>query len=263
MHAIWKGALSFGLVNIPVRVYSASLSRELKFKLLHKKDLGEIRYARICKTDGKEVPWEEIVKGYATQEGRYVIMTEEDFEKANLKKSRTIEILDFTDENQIDTIYYDTPYYLEPEKSARAPYTLLFEALKRTKKVAVGRIVFHHKEHIGVIRVHENILVLHQLRYEGEIRNYKDLDIAKVPVTKTELAMAIQLIEARSKPFKPKDYSDSYTDEIRSIIKKKGKGEKISGKKERLKPTQNYDVLSLLKKSLEQPSKKSKRRKAA
>lgn len=134
MRTIWKGAISFGLIHIPVRLYSASKSRELKFKMLHKQDLGEIRYARICKADGKEVPWEDIVKGYEYQEGDFVVLTEEDFKKANPKKTRTIEIIDFTDELQIDTMYYSTPYYLEPEKGAEKAYILLREALKRSKK---------------------------------------------------------------------------------------------------------------------------------
>ena len=166
MRSIWKGALSFGMIHIPVRLYSASKSRELKFKLLHKKDLSEIRYARICKADGKEIPWEEIVKGYEYQKGDYVVLTEEDFEKADIKKTRTIEILDFTDENEIDTLYYSSPYYLEPEKGAGKAYALLREALKRSKKVAVGRFVFRHHEHLGVVRPHGDLLVLHQLRHD-------------------------------------------------------------------------------------------------
>lgn len=125
MRSLWKGAISFGLVNIPVRLYKASRDRELKFKLLHKKDLSEIRYARICKAEDKEVPWEEVVKGYKWEDGDFVILTEEDFESADPKKTRAIDIIDFIKEDAIDTIYYEVPYYLEPEKGAAKAYVLL------------------------------------------------------------------------------------------------------------------------------------------
>lgn len=265
MRSLWRGSLSFGLVNIPVRMYKACSQRELTFKLLHKKDLGRIRYARICTLDGKETPWEEVVKGYEVDKGNYVILTEEDFEKADQKLTRTIEILDFTDEDQIDTMYYDTPYYLEPEKNASKAYCLICEALKRTKKVAVGQFVFHHHEHIGVLRAHQNMLILQKLRYHSEIVSSKELKIPHVKVSKTELSMALKLIDELSHPFKPEKYSDTYVDSVKSIIKKKSKGQKIAVKKDKGAESEKVqDILALLKKSLTQDSKKkSKRRKAA
>ncbi len=263
MRPLWKGAIRFGLVNIPIRLYSASLTRELRFKLLHQKDLSEIRYARICKKEEKEIPWEQIVKGYKSGDGEYVIMTDEDFRKALPEKTGGIEILDFTDENQIDVMYYDTPYYLEPEKGAGPAYALLYEALKRTKKVAVGRFVFHNHEHIGVIRVHQGILVLHQLRYRQEIRSTEELKIPKSPISKTELAMAVRLIEELSKPFHPEDYADTYTESIKKILKKKGKGEKIATKTKETRAPKVQDILSLLQESLEPKKRKSKKGKAA
>lgn len=264
-HSVWKGALSFGLIHIPVRVYSASRARELKFKLLHNKDLSEIRYARICKSDGKEIPWEDIVKGYEYRPGDYVVLTDEDFEKANIKKTKTIEILDFTDEGQIDTIYYETPYYLEPEKGAEKAYALLREALKSSNKVAVGRFVVRNHEHLGVIKPHDNVLVLNQLRYDSEIINPKGLNIPKKEsIPKKELEIALDLIDQLTKPFKPRDYSDTYTDEIKEVIAKKAKGKKVTIKKGQIpKATKVHDIMSLLKESLEQHKKKPKRRKAA
>lgn len=265
MHSIWKGALSFGLVHIPVRLYSASVQRELKFKLLHKKDLSEIRYARICKADGKEIPWEDIVKGYEYDQDNYVVLTEEDFTNANPKKTQTVEILDFTDEDQIDTIYYDTPYFLEPEKGAEKAYSLIYEALKRSKKVAVGCFVFHNHEHIGIIRVHKDILVLQQLRYQSEILDHKELHNSHPKNSKVELNMALKLIDELSKPFKPEKYSDTYIDEIKAIIKKKAKGKKVVGKKASAKePGKVHDILYLLKESLQKEVKrKPKKRKVA
>lgn len=265
MRTIWKGAISFGLIHIPVRLYTASKSRELKFKLLHKQDHGEIRYARICKVDGKEIPWEDIVKGYEYKEGDFVVLTEEDFEKASPKKTRTIEIVDFTDENQIDTIYYETPYYLEPEKGAEKAYILLFEALKKSKKVAVGHFVFKQHEHLGVIRPHEDLLILNQLRYDSQLVNPKGLNIPKKhDAPKKEIDIALQLIDELTKPFKPSEYSDTYADEIKEVIKKKSKGQKIVVKKgEEPKSRRVHDIMGLLKESLEQHKKKTKKRKAA
>lgn len=259
MRSLWKGAISFGLVHIPVRLYSASMQRELKFKLLHKKDHSDIRYARICKAEGKEVPWEEIVKGFEYEKGEFVVLTEEDFEKANVKKTSTIEILDFTDEKEIDAIYYDTPYYLEPEKGAGNAYALLCEALKRSKKAAVGRFVFHHHEHIGVIRPLDNILLLQQLRYESQLIDYQDLKIPKEAVSKAELEMALKLIKQLSKPFKPEKYADTYEEEIKAIIEKKAKGQKLKKIPVEKRP-KVLNILSLLKESLQ---KKPKKRKAA
>lgn len=264
MHALWKGALSFGLVHIPVSMYGASMPRELKFKLLHKKDLSEIRYSRICKAEEKEVLWKDIVKGYETEKGDYIVLTEEDFAKANPKKTRTIEILDFTDEEEIDPIYYDTPYYLAPQKGAGSAYSLLFNALQTTKKIAIGRFVFHHHEHIGVIRAYENLLVLHQLRYHSELKSHEDFPVAHPKVSKTEQEMALKLIKELSKPFNPKKYSDAYTDEVKAIIKKKSRGQRITPKEPRERPHKVDNILSLLQESLEeQTRKKTKRRKAA
>ncbi len=265
MKSIWKGAISFGLIHIPVRLYSASRNRELKFKMLHKKDMGEIRYARICKVDGKEVPWEDIVKGYQYQEGDYVVLTEEDFESADPKKSKTVEIIDFTEEGQIDTMYFSTPYYLEPQKGAEKAYILLREALKKSKKVAACHFVFKQHEHLGVIRPHGDILILNQLRYEGEIVKPEGLNIPKkADTSKKEIDVALELIDQLTKPFKPSDYFDSYTEEVKQIIKKKAKGQKVVVKKgESPKSPKVHDIMALLKESLQQHRKKTKKRKAA
>jgi DNA end-binding protein Ku len=264
MHAIWKGALSFGLIHIPISLYTASKSRELKFKLLHKKDLSEIRYARICKEDGKEVPWEDVVKGYEYQEGQYVVLTEEDFEHANPKKTHAIEILDFTDEKEVDPIYYDQPYYLEPQKGADKAYLLLREALKQSKKVAVCRYVIRQHEHIGIVKPHENLLILNQLRYATQIVSPKNLELpAKVELSKKELQVALQLIDQLTKDFDVEDYADTYTEEVKQVIAKKAKGQKISVKKEKRPRGQVHDIMSLLKASLEENKKKGGKRRAA
>ena len=229
MRSIWRGALSFGLIHIPIRLYSGSRGRELKFRLLHKKDHGEIRYARICKSDGKEIPWKDVVKGYEYRKGDYIVLADEDFEKANLKRTKSIEILDFTLEEEIDSMYFEKPYYMEPEKGAEKAYVLLREALRRSKKVAIGRFVFMHHEHIGVIKPHGEMLILNQLRYDSELVKPQGLRIPKTSaVSKNELEMALQLIDNLTKPFRPGQYHDTYITEMQAIIRKKAKGKKIA-----------------------------------
>lgn len=259
MHPVWRGAISFGLVNIPVRLYHASKEKELKFHLLHKKDLSQIRYARICKLDGKEVPWDEVVKGYELEKGTFVVLTDEDFEKAYPKKTRTIEILDFTDEDQVDGIYYQLPYFLEPDKNGSKAYLLLREALIRSQKVAIGSFVFRNKQHIGMIKAYGNLLMLIQLRFHTDLKNPKEIEIPKEPIPKKELDVAIQFVDQMTKKFIPAHYADTYTDEMKALIKKKAKGKKVKPKKgkEAVSP-KVHDIMSLLKKSLEERPKKRK-----
>jgi DNA end-binding protein Ku len=152
MRAIWSGALSFGLVNIPVKLYSATAGMGLDLTMLHKKDISPIRYARICRADGKEIPYEDIVKGYEYQKGDYVILTDEDFKKASVEKTKAIEIESFVKESEIDPIYFEKPYYLEPEKGAQKAYALLRESLKKSKKIGLAKFVLRNREHLAAIR---------------------------------------------------------------------------------------------------------------
>jgi DNA end-binding protein Ku len=264
MRTIWKGSLTFGLVNIPIRLYSASRTQELKFKLLHKTDNSEIRYARICKADGKEIPWQDIVKSYELEDGRYVILTPEDFQKADLKKTSSIEIVDFVDQNDIDPIYYEIPYYLEADKGAGKAYTLLRDALAKSKKVGIGNYVMRNHEHLAVIRPYGDYLLLNQLRYDNEIVKPDDL---KVPTsanpTKKEMDIALQLIDQLTRPFHPEEYVDTYNEELKQLIDKKAKGHKIKIKTEETAPSKVHDIMTLLKESLDQNKKKTKSRRKA
>lgn len=259
-HSVWRGSISFGLVNIPVRLYHASRDRELKFKLLHKKDLSEIRYVRVCKTENKEVPWEDIVKGFEVEEGKYVVFTDEDFKKANPKKSQTFEISSFADENEIDSVYYHTPYYLEPEKGAIKAYNLLRKALGKAKKVGIGTFVFRNHEHLGLIKAEGDVLLVVELRFHQDMVSYKDLNIPKdAQVPKKEMEVALEFITKLSEPFNPKDYSDTYTKEVKALIKQKSKGQKVKVKKgESPRSPKVQDIMSLLKRSLEEGKKKRK-----
>ena len=263
MHALWKGSISFGLVNIPVKMFSGSRDHELKFVMLHKTDHSQIRYARICKLDGKEVPWNDIVKGYEYEPGEFVILSQEDFEKANLQKTKTIEIVEFVDESEIDPVYFVKPYYLEPEKTSGKTYSLLREALVSSKKVGVAKYVLHNREHLALVKPYKDILTVIQLRYQDELVNPDTIEfVKKEKVPPKELQMAMQLIEQRTSTFKPKNYKDTYTDEIKEIIEQKAKGRKIKPKGQEPKPSKITDIMSLLKGSLKESPKKTRKSKA-
>lgn len=258
MRPIWKGTLSFGLINIPVSIYSASVERELKFSLLHKKDLSQIRYARICKAEDKEVPYEEIVKGFET-DGHFVVLSDEDFEKANPEHTKAISILDFTEESEIDSIYFEKPYFLSPEANSAKAYILLRQALEKSKKVAVVKFVMKNHEHLGIVKPHEHLLILIQLRLHAEMRSAKEIQIPKEEkIAPKEMEMALQLIEQQTAPFHPEKFKDTYTQQLLSIIKEKEKYGKITTKGKEPKPSKIVDIMSLLKDSLKKPAKEKK-----
>lgn len=261
MHVLWKGFISFGLVYIPIKMYSASQEKELKFVMLHKKDLSEIRYARMCKIEEKEIPWEEIVKGYESTPGEYVVLNDDDFNKINLKKSKSIEILNFVKEQEIDTIYYNKSYFLQPEKNAGKAYNLLLDALRKSKKVGITKFVLHNREHLALIKPYENLIILHQLHYANELKAAQEIEIAeKEKNSPQELAIALKLIDHLTSTFDPNQYADTYVEEIKSIIDKKAKGKKIQPKGHELKPSKIHDIMSLLKASLEKDAPKNIRK---
>lgn len=252
MRPLWTGALSFGLVNIPIRLYKGSEDHALNFVMLHKKDLSPIRYARICKADGHEIPYQDIVKGYEYQKGDYVVLVDEDFKRANIRKTKLIEIVDFTNESEIDTIYYEKPYFLEPDEGATKAYVVLREALRKSKKVGIAKYVLHNREHIGVVKAHENLLILEQLRYADEIADASHLNIPSgKEASSKEVAMALKLIDQLTTPFKPAQFHDTYVEELKEIIDEKAKGKKPRKKGKEPKITAMKDIMSMLKESLE------------
>jgi DNA end-binding protein Ku len=264
MRSIWKGSISFGLVNIPVQMYSASKEKEFSFVMLHKKDLSQIKYARICKLEDKEVPWSEIVKGYEVAKGDFVVLEDSDFEKADIKKSKTIEIIQFIGEDEIDSIYFVKPYFLEPDKNAGKTYSLLRDALKKSKKVGLAKYVIKNREHLAILKVFEDMLVLNEVRFQNELVIPQDLKIP--PSSKQivkEMDIAMQLVDQLTMPFDPTKYKDTYSDELRKIIKQKAKGKPIHPKSEAPSSTKVQDIMSLLKASLEKPKKTKSKSKTA
>lgn len=264
MRPLWKGSISFGLVNIPVKMYTASHEREFKFVMLHKKDLSQVRYARICKEEEKEIPWEEIVKGYEYSPGEFVVINEEDFEKINLVKSKSIEIIHFIKQEEIDTVYYSKPYFLEPDKNAEKPYRLLLDAMQKSKKVGIAKFVLHHREHLAVIKPYENAIILNELRYDAELSKIKEIELPKEEKSSPqELSIALKLIDHLTVPFKAKEYVDTYTEEAMDMINKKAKGKKIHPKGQEKKPSKVQNIMSLLKASLDAPKVEKKQKKAS
>lgn len=262
MRPLWKGSISFGLVHIPIKMYTAVHEHDLKFVMLHKKDLSKIRYARICKEEEKEIPWDEIVKGYEYSSGEYVVISDEDLKKLNLNKSKSIEILHFINAEEIDTIYYSKPYFLEPEKNAEKAYRLLFEALQKSKKIGIAKFVLHNREHLAVIKPYQNTIILNELRYDAELAKTKDLEIPEDKSTTQELSIALKLIDHLTTSFKPKEYIDTYVKDVMEMIESKAKGKKIHPKGEKKKSPEIHDIMSLLKASLEETKPAKKRKKA-
>lgn len=253
MHYIWSGSISFGLITIPVHMYSAAKERALDFDMLRKKDLCPIAFQRVCKADGQEVPYEDIVKGYKVEGDRYIVLEESDFQQAAQEKSDRIDIEMFVLETQIDTKYYSKPYYLEPEKGAEKAYVLLREVLSQSKKVGVAKIVFRAREDLVILKPDTDLLMLIQLRYTDEIRIPQDLKTPhNISVSRPEIAMAIQLVEKMEGKFDPEKYHDTYVEKLKEVMKNKAKGVKPKVIHSKTKTTQaSSNLVAQLKASLE------------
>ena len=256
MRAIWTGAIGFGLVNIPVKLYSATQSSSLDLDMLDKKDHSNIKFQRVNEKTGKEVAWENIVKGYKYN-GDYVILTDEDFQKASPEKSKIIEIAQFVKQEEIDTIFYETPYYLEPEKTGAKAYALLRDALEKSGKVALGTYVMRTKEAIGLIKPMGNVLVLNKIRFAEEIRNFEDLKIPDDTAKPTELKMALALIDQLSGPFAIENYVDTYTAELMKMIEAKATGKKVKSPEMKVVHSKSADLMEQLKASLSSGKRKA------
>lgn len=256
---MWNGSLSFGLINIPVRAYLAAEDNSIHFSMLHDKDLSPIRFARICKEEGEEIPYQHIVKGYEYEKGQFIILSEEELKAANLKKSTSMEIHYFAEIDEISPQYFERPYFLEPDKKAGKAYQLLNEALTKSKKVAIVTFVFQHKEHVGAIFSYKGLLMLIQMRFQSEIRSFEDLNIPKESVSKKELDMALSLVDQLSGKFEPEKLHDTYTEEILKMIDKKLKGKKIPTKSKKITHIHEIeDLMGLLQASLKAKPSKSK-----
>lgn len=257
MRSIWTGSISFGLINIPIKIFSAVEESSLDLDMLDKKDHGHIKFKRVNENTGKEVDYANIVKGYKVDDN-YVILEDEDFEAADAVKTKTIDILNFTEEKEIDSIYYEQPYYLEPDKSAMNAYALLRDALKKSKKVAITSFVLRNKEGLAILKPYKNVIVLNRIRWEQEIRDASELKLPPVSKSKPkEMDMASKLIDQLTETFDISQYKDEYSAKLLKIIKDKAKGKKRTAPKLKVVHKQSEDLMSMLKASLENKKKKS------
>lgn len=257
MRSIWTGSIGFGLVTIPVKLFSAVEDSGLDLDMLDKKDHSHIRFMRVNEHTGKEVTWANIVKGY-DYNGKYVILSDSDFEEASPEKTKRIEIFQFAKESEIDSIYFETPYYAEPDKNAEKPYRLLKDVLEKTGTCGVGSFVLRNKEGLVLIKPYENILVINRIRYQQEIRDHKDVKLPAGSAPKpAELKMAMELIKTMTAPFDISNYKDTYTQDLMKIIKAKAKGTKPKAPAMRVVHKQNSDLMEQLKASLSTRKKKA------
>ncbi|MTI93884.1 MAG: Ku protein [Firmicutes bacterium] len=252
MRPMWKGAVSFGLVNIPVKMYAAVEDRSLKFKYLHKKCNTPLKYKRTCPRCDQEVEWEEIVRGYEFQKDRFVLVEDEDFEKIPSKQTRAIDIIDFCELKEIDPIYYERSYYLGPEETGKKAYNLLVSALRDTGKVAVAKVVIRSKQALAAVRVFDDVLVMETMNYPDEVRSRADVPGVEpsLEVSDRELEMATQLVSSMAAPFEPEKYTDEYRRALLELIEAK-----IAGKEPvqpDAAPTEGVvDLMDALRSSLE------------
>jgi DNA end-binding protein Ku len=263
-HAIWSGAINFGLVTIPVKLFTAVKTDELSFNMLHKKDEGRIKYERVCSVDGKPVPWDEIVKGYEYEKGSYVLLTDEDFEKVNPEATQSVDIVEFVDLDTINPMYFDKPYYLEPSKQGRHAYALLRQALLDSGKVAIARVVIRTKEYIAAVKPLGDALTLELMHWESEIVSPGTLELpGQEKMPEAEVKMANMLIETMSvDKFEPEKFTNKYRDELLAMIDARAAGKELPKAKKAPVRAKVVNLMDVLAQSLEE-SKKRKPERAA
>jgi DNA end-binding protein Ku len=248
--ALWTGSISFGLVNVPVRLYSAVQEHDLHFNFVHEPDGSRIGYEKICKAEGKPVPDDEIVKAFEWEKGEWVYLTDEDFAAAEVEGHRTIEISDFVPSDEIDPIFFEKTFYLGPQEGGEHVYALLAKALDQSGLAGVAKFVMRDRQHLGVLRIRDGVIMLERLYFADEIRDPEEYKPSGVRVEKRELDMATELIDRFSGKWDPKKYKDTYRDALMAIIKKKRKGEEVHVEREP-EPEEPTDLMEALRASLE------------
>ena len=251
MRSIWTGSISFGLINIPIKMFSAVQESSLDMDMLDANDHSNIKFKRVNEKTGKEVTFASIVKGYKIDD-KYVILEDEDFEAADAVKTKTIDIQSFAFEKEIESIYYEQPYFLEPDKGAANAYGLLRDALAASGKVGVTSFVLRNKESLAILKPYKNLILLNRIRFEQEIRSTEELKVPALSKKKTkEMDMAEKLIDQLTEKFDISNFKDEYTDKLLKIIKNKAKGKKAKAPKLKVVHKQSDDLLDMLKASLE------------
>lgn len=251
--SMWKGSLAFGLVNIPIELYSAVRDHRPKFRLLHAKDESPVHYERVCQSEGKPVGWEDLVKGYEYEKGQFVVLTKDDFKAAALEKSKTIDILDFVDPKDVDDRYYETPYYLQPGKGADRSYALLREAIRESGKIGIAKIILRDAQHLAAVESIGDALVLTMMRFADELADLADFKFPKAEgIRPAELKMALQLVDSLAGDWQPDKYTDEYRDNLMKVIQGKLKGKRPKLRERETEHTADVvDLMARLRASLE------------
>jgi DNA end-binding protein Ku len=257
-HAIWSGAINFGLVTIPVKLFTAVKTDELSFNMLHGKDEGRIKYERTCSVDGKPVPWDEIVKGYEYEKGQYVILTDEDFKKVNPEATQSVDIINFVELDKINPMFFDKPYYLEPSKQGRHAYALFREALATSNRVALARVVIRTKEYIAAVKPLGDALVLELMHWANEIVPSSTLELpGDESLPEAEMKMAKMLIDTMTvDEFKPETFENKYRDEVLAMIEARAAGKELPQAKKGPARSKVVNLMDMLAQSLEESKKR-------
>ena len=257
MRAIWKGNISFALVSIPISLFSATRKNEISFHYLHKRDMSPVSYKRFCDSEDVEVPWEEITRGYEYEKGQYIEITDEDLDKADIELTKAIQIVEFVHEDEIDPLYFDKPYYLEPQKGGERAYALMRDALAESKKVGIAKVVLKSREHLAAVKSIGNMMTLQTMRFAHEIVDAGSLNLPqKAEISKKEMDLANTLIDSMSDRFDARKYKDDYYDKVLSLIQMK-----VAGVSPAVPaavgpgPAKVVDLMEILKQSLTEAKK--------
>src|SRR5215467_11008729 len=260
MRAIWKGNISFALVSIPISLFSATRRNELSFHYLHKKDMSPVSYKRFCDSEDVEVPWEEITRGYEYEKGQYIEITDDDLDKADVELTKTIQIMEFVHEEEIDPLFFEKPYYLEPQKGGDRAYGLMREALAESRKVGIAKVVLKSREHLAALKTVGDMMTLQTMRFSHEIVAADSLNLPKAAdISKKEMDLANTLIDSMSEKFDPKKYKDDYYDKVMEIIQMKVAGVSPAAPAAKAPgPAKVVDLMEILKQSLNETKKAKK-----
>ncbi len=274
MRPIWKGSISFGLVNIPVALYPATTTDDLKFRLLRQKDLSPVNYKRVAEADGKEVPWDQIVKGYEHEKGKFVVIKDEDFRRADVEATQTVDIAAFVELKEVNPVFFDKPYYMEPQKGGDKAYVLLRDALRDSGRIGIAKVVIKTRQHLAAVKPQEEGLMLELMHFASELRDVSEFARPKAAkLARKEMTMARSLIDSMTEKWDPEAYKDDYREALEAVIQEKVKrgGKDLPKAKAARKPTNVIDLVSVLEKSLHRsgqakkkaPVKKAPAKKAA
>ncbi|OAI42537.1 Ku protein [Verrucomicrobia bacterium SCGC AG-212-E04] len=259
MRAIWKGAISFGLVNIPIALYPATRREQLKFRLLRASDLSPVNYKRVAEADGREVPWDQIVKGYEHKKGKFVVLRDEDFARVDVEATQTVDITDFVELTEVNPMFFSKPYWMEPQKSGAKAYALLRDALADSGKIGIAKVVIKTRQYLAGVKAQDDLLVLELMHFADELIDTKRMHVAEVSPGKKELAMARTLIGNMTTKWNPARYSDEYREAVEKVIQAKLRHpQKASGKKPAPpKSSKIIDLVAVLQQSLSKKQTKS------